>query len=94
MMGKDIFEDMGIDAYEVELDMEQRAKSLVDQWGKSLTEGDLLKLNAMVHAEGSNAEYSIAAYALQYYLTKNYRPEFIHATTSVIPRRKPWWKFW
>lgn len=92
-MGKDIFEDIGIDAYEVELDMEQRAKSLVDQWGKQLTEGDLLKLNAMVHAEGSNAEYSIAAYALQYYLTKNYRPEFIHAVKTPL-REKPWWKFW
>lgn len=93
MIGKNIFEDMGIDAYEVEVDMKARAESLVNEWGSKLTEGDLLQLNAMVNSNSSNAENSIAAYALEYYLTKNYKPEFIHAVKTPL-REKPWWKFW
>ena len=93
MIGDNLFEDMNIDAFEIETDMKSRAQTLIDHWGKSLTENDLLKLNAMVHAEGSSAEYSIAAYALEYYLTQDYQPEFIH-TNNVSYKKKPWWKFW
>ena len=92
-IGRDLFEDIDVDAYEVELDMEQRAKALIDEWGSKLTEKDLIRLNAMVHAEGSNAEYSIAAYALEYYMTKNYYPERIDVNKFSL-KQKPWWKFW
>ncbi len=93
MMGKDFFEDLSIDAYEIEIDMQNRAQQLIDHWGHELNEADLLRLNAMVHAEGSNAEYSMAAYALEYYLTKNHDPEFIH-TVRTSSKKKPWWRFW
>lgn len=79
MIGNDIFEDMSIDSIEIEQELKERARVLVDHWGPKITENDLLRLNAMVHAEGSSVEYSIAAYILEYYLTQDYQPEFIHA---------------
>ena len=93
MIGNTLFEDLNIDAQELEFDMQSRAQQLIDHWGPRLTEADLLQLNALVHANSNNAENSIAAYALEYYLTKDYQPEFIH--TNKIPyKKKPWWKFW
>jgi len=95
MIGNDIFEDISIDAYELEIEARDRARVLIDEWGPKLTEGDLLRLNAMVHAEGANIEYSIAAYALEYYLTQDYTPEFIHADMATRTlTKKPWWRFW
>lgn len=94
MIGNTFFEDLNIDAQELEFDMEHRAKLLIDEWGPKLTEADLLQMNALVHASTSNAENSIAAYALEYYLTKDYKPEFIHTTKDLTPHKKKWWKFW
>lgn len=93
MIGKTFFEDLNIDAQELEFDMEHRAKLLIDEWGPKLTEADLLQMNALVHASSSNAENSIAAYALEYYLTKDYKPEYIHKN-NFPHKKKPWWKFW
>lgn len=93
MIGKDLFEDISIDGIGFEEEMRQAAHQLIDQWGKELTEGDLLRLSNMVQSNGTEAEHIIAAYALEYYLTKNYRPEFIHAVKTPL-REKPWWKFW
>ena len=93
MIGNTLFEDLNIDAQELEFDMKHRAQVLIDHWGPRLTEADLLQLNALVHANSNNAENSIAAYALEYYLTKDYKPEFIH-TNNIPYKKKPWWKFW
>lgn len=93
MMGKDIFEDMSIDALQFELEMEEAAKALVNNYGKELTEADLLRLNGMVQSDGSNAENILAAYCLQYYLTQNYTPERIDKN-KFPPQKKSWWKFW
>lgn len=93
MIGNDIFEDLAIDAYEVEIELESISKTLVDQWGSKLTEGDLLRLNAMRDSNTLSVENVLAKYILQYYLTKDYNPEFIHKTETKV-NKKSWWKFW
>ena len=94
MIGKDIFEDISIDAAEMEFNTRLRAKSLVDQWGEKLTENDLLRLNAMAHAEGT-PENILGTYCLQYYKTQDYKPEFIHADMAgKVSTKRAWYKFW
>jgi len=92
MLGKDFWEDLDIDAAEFNVQIEVSAKALIDEWGSKLTEADLLKLNAYVHAQDKSIEGSIAASALEYYLTKDYNPQFIHYYES--KKKAPWWKFW
>jgi len=93
MLGNNIFEDLAIDAYEVEIELESISKALVDQWGQKLTEGDLLRLNAMSDSNTLSVENVLSKYILQYYLTKDYNPEFIHKT-KIKASKKAWWKFW
>ena len=92
MIGKDFWEDLDIDAYEVDTQLEGIAKVLVDQWGKSLTEADLLKLNAYSSAAEVTTETIIAKHALTYYNTQGYTPDFIHQHKTST--NAPWWKFW
>ena len=94
MMGKDIFEDMNIDALQFEMEMEDAAKILVNNYGKDLTEADLLQLSGMVQSDGANAENILAGYCLEYYLTQNYYPERIDANKFPSTQKKSWWKFW
>jgi hypothetical protein len=79
MIGKDIFEDLSIDSIEIEQELKERARVLVDHWGPEITENDLLRLNAMINSNESTVEHTMAKYILEYYLTKDFVPEFIHA---------------
>lgn len=94
MIGNDLFEDIDIDATEFEMNMKMTAEALINEWGRKLTEADLLRLSAMVQSDGANAENILAAYALQYYLTQNYHPERIDANKFPSTPKKSWWKFW
>ena len=94
MMGKDIFEDMNIDALQFEMEMEDAARQLVNNYGKELTEADLLQLSGMVQSDGANAENIIAGYCLEYYLTQTHYPERIDANKFPSTPKKSWWKFW
>jgi hypothetical protein len=52
MMGNSFWDDMSIDAYEKQLEIDRMARDLVDHWGKELSENDLLKLKA--YKDGGN----------------------------------------
>ena len=93
MIGKSFWEDLEIDAIEVGQDVKQIAHVLIDHWGSSLTEKDLLNLSAYSRCADTPIQCAIAREALLYYQTKNFNPEFIHADTVITPKKK-WWKFW
>jgi len=94
MIGSTFWDDMGIDAYEIQLAIEAQAKTLVDHWGKELTETDLLKLKAYSDSQNNPIEAAFAQIALKYYQTQNYQPEFIHSGMSNNSTPKRWWQFW
>ena len=60
MIGSTFWDDMGIDAYEIQLAIEAQAKTLVDHWGKELTETDLLKLKAYSDSQNNPIEAAFA----------------------------------
>ena len=93
MIGKDIFEDIGIDAIQYEIEMKDTAKLLIDHHGKDITEADLLRLNGMVQSDACNIENILAAECLEYYLTQDYTPERIDVD-KFSTSKNPWWKFW
>ena len=93
MLGNDFWGDLEIDALEYEQDIESVAIDLVDHWGKELTEADLLKLKAYSSCGDTPIQCALARAALEYYLTQNYNPEFIHAGMKTEVK-KPWWQFW
>lgn len=82
MMGNDFWADLEIDAFEKQLELEAIAKTLIDHWGKELTENDLLKMKAYTDSQINLVETAIAKAALAYYLTQDYSPEFIHKYQS------------
>ena len=92
MIGKDFWDDMDMDITELQIDIELAAHKLVNEYGKSLTEGDLLKLNAMTDTSHNGVERAYAKSALQHYKRKNFTPEFIHQHKTIF--KKSWWKFW
>jgi len=94
MIGNTFWDDLGIDAYEVQLAIEAQAKTLVDHWGKELTETDLLKLKAYSDAIDNPVETAFAKSALEYYQTQNYEPRFIHADMAHQSTTRRWWQFW
>ena len=93
MIGKSFWEDLEIDALEVDQDVKQMAHVLVDHWGSSLTEKDLLNLSAYTRCADTPIQCALAKEALTYYQSKNFNPEFIHADMDTNPKKK-WWKFW
>ncbi len=93
MIGNDFWGDLEIDAIEYEKDIELVAKELIDHWGKELTEKDLLKLKAYSTCADTPIHCALAKAALEYYVTQDYKPEFIHAGVESKPK-KVWWKFW
>lgn len=94
MMGQSFWEDMSIDAYEKQLEIDRMARELVDHWGKDLKEVDLLKLKAYSSQSDNFIEAAFAEAALAYYQTQNYNPEFIHADMAGKTSTKRWWQFW
>jgi len=94
MIGNTFWDDMGIDAYEIQLAIEAQAKTLVDHWGKDLKEVDLLKLKSYGLNLDNPIEAAFAKAALDYYLTQDYQPEFIHSGMSNNSTSKRWWQFW
>jgi len=92
MMGKDIFEDINIDALQFDMEMEDAARQLVDNYGKELTESDLILL--IVLTDGATTESILAQYCLDYYLTQNYQPERIDTNKFPSTAKKAWWKLW
>ena len=93
MIGKSFWEDLEIDAIEVDQDVKQIAHVLIDHWGSSLTEKDLLNLSAYSKCADTPIQCALAKEALLYYQTKNFNPEFIHSDMDTTPKKK-WWKFW
>ena len=81
-MGKSFWEDLEIDAIELSVESERKAKLLIDHWGITLTETDLLKLKAYSACSDTPIESAMAQYALDYYLLKDYHPDFIHQYKS------------
>ena len=94
MIGNTFWDDMGIDAYEIQLAIESQAKILVDHWGKELTETDLLKLKAYSDSSDNLVEAAFAKSALAYYQTQSYEPRFIHADMATQSTARRWWQFW
>lgn len=94
MIGNTFWDDLGIDAYEIQIAIEAQAKTLVDHWGKELTETDLLKLKAYSDSLDNPIETAFAQKALAYYQTQDYQPEFIHSGMSNNSITKRWWQFW
>ena len=94
MIGNTFWDDMGIDAYEIQLAIESQAKILIDHWGKELTETDLLKLKAYSDSLDNPVETAFAQIALKHYQAQDYQPEFIHADMSKQSTTKRWWQFW
>jgi hypothetical protein len=94
MIGDTFWDDMGIDAYEKQVEIEQMAHVLVDHWGKSLTEKDLLKLNAYSNCNDNPIEAAFARAALEYYKQQDFDPEFIHADMCSQTNSKRWWQIW
>ena len=93
MIGKSFWEDLEIDAIQVGQDVKQIAHVLIDHWGSSLTEKDLLNLSAYSRCADTPIQCALAKEALLYYQSKNFNPEFIHADMDTTPKKK-WWKFW
>jgi hypothetical protein len=94
MMGNSFWDDMSIDAYEKQLEIDRMARDLVDHWGKELSENDLLKLKAYKDGGNDPIESAFAKSALDYYLTQNYNPAFIHADMYGKSSSKRWWQIW
>lgn len=93
MVGKDFWEELEIDAVHYENELRSIAEDLIDDWGEDISEADLLRLNALSKALDSRVENVIAAYALEYYMTHDHKPQFIHQYRN-SPVKQPWWKFW
>lgn len=93
MIGKSFWEDLEIDAVEVGQNVKQMAHALIDHWGSSLTEKDLLNLSAYSRCADTPIQCALAKEALLYYQSKNFKPEYIHADMDTTPKKK-WWKFW
>jgi len=93
MMGNNFWEDLEIDSVEQSESVKHMARSLIDHWGDTLTEKDLLNLSAYSKCGDTPIQCALAREALAYYQTKNYNPEFIHADMDTTPK-KTWWKFW
>ena len=93
MIGKSFWEDLEIDALGIGEDVKDMAHALIDHWGSSLTEKDLLNLSAYSKCAETPIQCAIAKAALAYYQTKNFYPEHIHADMDTTPKKK-WWKFW
>lgn len=94
VLGNDFWGDLDIDAIEYQEDIKSAATGLIDYWGKSLTEKDLLKLKAYSSCGDTPIQCALARAALEYYLTQDYNPEFIHADMKSVKNKKSWWKFW
>lgn len=94
MIGQSFWEDMSIDAYEKQLEIETMAKDLINHWGNDLKEIDLLKLKSYGLNADSPVEAAFAKAALDYYLTQDYNPEFIHADMVSKTTSKRWWQIW
>lgn len=94
MMGKDIWEDIDIDALVLQQEVNEKAIALIDHYGKEITEIDLLKMNTRSDSSADPVNTALVRACLEYYKTKDYKPEFIHATQDLTPRKKKWWKFW
>lgn len=82
MIGKNFWEDMQIDAVVVDEQVKLIAKELVDHHGKSLTEGDLLKMNAFSDSMAEPVQTAIVREAAKYYKKCDYNPEWIHSDMS------------
>ena len=93
MIGNTFWEELEIDAVELCVDVKDKAHSLIDHWGSSLTEKDLLNLSAYSKCADTPIQCALAKEALFYYQTKNFNPEHIHADMDTTPKKK-WWKFW
>jgi len=94
MIGNDFWEDMSIDAYEKQLEIDRMAQELIDHWGSDLKEIDLLKLKSYGLGNHDPIESAFARAALKYYQTQNYNPEFIHADMYGKTSTKKWWQIW
>lgn len=94
MIGQSFWEDLSIDSFEKSVEIETMAHALVDYWGKDLTESDLLKLKAYTDSHSNPVEVAFASSALEYYMTKDYKPDFIHAEMQGNSTIKHWWQFW
>jgi len=93
MIGNTFWEDLEIDAVEVSEDVNHIAHTLIDHWGSSLTENDLLNLSAYSKCADTPIECALAKAALAYYQTKNFNPDYIHSNMDTSPKKR-WWKFW
>lgn len=94
MIGNNFWEDMSIDAYEKQLEIDRMARDLIDHWGKEIKEIDLLKLKSYGLNTDNPIEAAFAKAALDYYLTQDYNPEFMHADMADKKLSKKWWQIW
>lgn len=95
MMGKDIWEDIDIDAMVLQQEVHEKAVALIDHYGKDITEVDLLKMNTRSDSAADPINTALVRACLEYYKTQGYNPEWIHADMAgKASTKKKWWKFW
>ena len=74
MIGKDLWEDMDIDSLHFESELKHAATQLITEYGKDLTETDILRLKALKDSQADPVKRVLAIYALEFYMTTDYAP--------------------
>lgn len=92
MIGKDLWEDMNIDALHLESEINHLAVNLVDHYGAKLTEVDVLSLKTLECTEEDPIKRALARACLSYYSTMGYTP--LKHQLNETPNKKSWWKLW
>lgn len=89
MMGKDLWEDMDIDSLHFESELKYAATQLITEYGKDLTETDILRLKALQDSQADPVKRVLAIYALEFYKTTDYAPK---RETTYTFKEKKWWQ--
>lgn len=85
MIGNTFWDDLGIDAYETELEIEYRAQQLLEYWKDHLTESDRANLQQYCQSSDNPVEalYSKA-------ILKALGEDIWYIETT----KKRWWQIW
>ena len=85
MIGNTFWDDLGIDAYETELDIEFRAQQLLEYWQSKLTDSDRAKLQQYCQSSTNPVE---ALYSKAILQALGEDIWYIETT------KKRWWQIW
>ena len=95
MIGNYIWSEIDIDVTTLNIEIQDTAKSLVDNYKDQISEADLLKMKGYADTNNNHIEAALALACLKYYNTlEDVNPAFIHSDMYGKKSTKPWWKFW